>query len=117
MKRNGMYTNEWGTKSWWLNDKLHREDGPAIERVNGTKRWFVNGKIHREDGPAVIRASGTKEWHVNGKKHRLDGPAVEWANGDNAWYVNGKYYASFDHWLEAINVSDEQKMFLKLKWA
>ena len=35
---------EWasGTKEWYLNDKLHREDGPAMEFANGTKWWYLN---------------------------------------------------------------------------
>ena len=56
-----------GTKHWFLNGKLHREDGPAVELANGTKSWYLNGKYHREDGPAVERADGTKEWYLNGK--------------------------------------------------
>ena len=36
-----VYTN--GTKYWFLNDKQHREDGPAIEFANGTKYWYLNG--------------------------------------------------------------------------
>jgi hypothetical protein len=42
-----------GTKSWYLNGKLHREDGPACEYPNGTKRWYLNGALHRFDGPAI----------------------------------------------------------------
>jgi hypothetical protein len=60
-----VYTN--GNKFWWLNDELHREDGPAFECSNGNKVWYLNGKLHREDGPAV-----------------------EWANGDEFWYLNGE---------------------------
>jgi hypothetical protein len=45
--------------------KLHREDGPAIERPNGTKSWYLNGKLHREDGPAIERPNGTKFWYLN----------------------------------------------------
>jgi len=30
-------------KSWYLNGKLHREDGPAVEGVNGDKSWYING--------------------------------------------------------------------------
>ena len=33
-----------GTKEWYLNDKLHREDGPAIEYDNGYKAWYLNDK-------------------------------------------------------------------------
>ena len=31
-----------GTKFWYLNDKLHREDGPACEYANGDKFWYLN---------------------------------------------------------------------------
>ena len=56
-----------GTKEWYLNGKLHREDGPAVEHADGDKLWFLNGKIHREDGPAVECTDGTKYWYLNGK--------------------------------------------------
>jgi hypothetical protein len=77
----------------------------TVERSDGNKEWFVDGKLHREDGPAIERADGTWEWYINGKKldpqpikkegawvfqdgfgqrHRTDGPAVIWTdpNGD-----------------------------------
>jgi len=57
-----------GNKSWCLNGKLHREDGPAREWANGDKVWYLNGKLHREDGPAREYADGTKAWYLNGKK-------------------------------------------------
>ena len=50
-----------GYKEWWKNDKLHREDGPAIECTDGYKAWFLNGNFHREDGPAVECTDGYKE--------------------------------------------------------
>ncbi len=80
-----------GTKEWYLNDKLHREDGPAIEYVDGSKAWYRNGKLHREYGPAREWADGTKEWYLNGKQHRVDGPAWEGADGSKQWYLNGRY--------------------------
>ena len=78
-----------GTKCWYVNGKLHREDGPAIEYADGSKWWYVNDKLHREDGPAIEYADGSKCWYVNGKLHREDGPAIEWADGNKRWYVNG----------------------------
>jgi hypothetical protein len=33
-----------GSKNWYLNDKRHRVDGPAIEWADGTKQWVLNGK-------------------------------------------------------------------------
>ena len=57
-----------GSKSWRLNGKLHREDGPAVEYASGNKVWYLNDKLHREDGPAVEYASGGKEWYLNNKR-------------------------------------------------
>jgi hypothetical protein len=79
-----------GSKFWYLNDKLHREDGPAFEGSDGTKSWYLNGKRHREDGPAIEWSSGTKFWYLNGKYHREDGPAIEWSDGTKSWWLNDK---------------------------
>ena len=38
-----------GNKSWYLNDKYHREDGPAIEYADGNKFWFLNGERVTEE--------------------------------------------------------------------
>jgi hypothetical protein len=65
--KNGLHIDEYGTKCWYLDDKLHREGGPAEEWADGTKRWFLNGMLHREDGPAEEWADGTKRWYLNGK--------------------------------------------------
>jgi hypothetical protein len=37
-------THSDGTQGWWLNDKLHREDGPAYIGCYGTQYWYINGK-------------------------------------------------------------------------
>jgi hypothetical protein len=58
---------DYGGRYWYLKGKLHREDGPAVERHNGGKSWYLNGKRHREDGPAIEYANGGKSWHLNGK--------------------------------------------------
>ena len=58
-----------GTKRWYLNDKLHREDGPAIEYYDGSKCWYLNDKRHRTDGPAVELANGNKRWFLNDKEY------------------------------------------------
>ncbi|MGK5053657.1 hypothetical protein [Janthinobacterium sp. RB2P8] len=104
--KNGRYEEE-RTICWYLNDKRHREDGPAIESANGTKEWFINGKYHREDGPAVELEDGTKHWWINGKLHREDGPAVEWAAGDKSWYLNGKRHREDGPAIESPNGDKE----------
>jgi hypothetical protein len=48
---------------------LHREnDLPARIYENGTKSWWINGKRHRENGPAVIDAYGQMWWFLNDVK-------------------------------------------------
>ena len=86
-----------GEKYWLLNDKLHREDGPAVEKANGDKFWCLNNEYHREDGPAVERTNGYKYWYLNGKLHREDGPAIEHADGSKEWWLNGEEVTEEEH--------------------
>ena len=87
---------EWstGTKAWYVDGKRHRLDGPAVEKADGTMEWYVEGKRHRPDGPAFEDTDGNKEWYVEGKRHRLDGPAIEEADGTKVWYVEGQLHRS-----------------------
>ena len=78
-----------GVEEWYLNGKLHRLDGPAIIHPDGGEAWYLNGKEHREDGPAIIHSNGTKEWWVKGSRHRDGGPALITASGYREWWVNG----------------------------
>lgn len=92
MKTYIVEVEENGNKFWYLNGKLHREDGPAIEYTDGNKFWYLNGKLHREDGPAIEYLTGTLAWYLNGNLHREDGPAIEYSYGDREWYLNGKKF-------------------------
>lgn len=91
-----------GTHRWYINGKLHREDGPAViwgnftlddnlPPISGRHDWYKNGKMHRDDGPAIIWADGTREWYKNGNRHRDNGPAIIWANGYEEWWKNNHY--------------------------
>jgi hypothetical protein len=84
------YTVDYVT-NYYLDDKLHRIDGPAKEWNDGTKCWFQNGKRHRIDGPAIEYPDGEKHWYQNGLLHRLDGPALEYSGGDKEWYYEDEY--------------------------
>ena len=66
--------------------------------VTGTKEWYLNGDLHREDGPAVEYANGHKEWHLNGKCHREDGPAIELSNGEKYWYLDDVQCTEEEHY-------------------
>ena len=73
----------------YKNEKLHREDGPAIIVSNGSKVWYRNSLCHRDDGPGVIDSDGFKAWYKNGLYHRDDGPAIIHNDGTKEWYKNG----------------------------
>ena len=91
------------SERWYLNDKLHREDGPAYQRwhKDGQKeyeRWWLNGKRHRENGPA------RQYWYSNGQK--------KYEN----WFLNNILY-SREKWVEELKKIGsphygEQKMLL-----
>jgi hypothetical protein len=65
--KNGLIIDKNGDKKWYLNDQLHREDGPVIEWNNGDKCYRQKGTFHREDGPAIEYVNGASCWYYNGK--------------------------------------------------
>ena len=94
--KNGLHIDKTGTKSWYLNGKLHRQDGPAVEWTNGGKFWYVDGMPHREDGPAKL-----------------------WPDGNASWYRYGKYLGSGAEgfWAHWALLTHEQRNNLDLhKW-
>ena len=66
----------------------------TVEKDCTTKWYNEDNKLHREDGPAVEYSDGEKYWYLNGKRHREDGPAIEYANGDKSWYIDDKLHRS-----------------------
>ena len=106
-----------GSRTWHFNDKLHREDGPAIELADGTREWYFNGKRHREDGPAVKRANGNRMWYFNGKRHREDGPAVELADGTREWYIYDVMMSFRGYVNKIFPKNTPEKCLFLLKWS
>jgi hypothetical protein len=43
-----------GSKSWYLNGKQHRTDGPVIENANGDKRWYLDNKLQIEENNGYL---------------------------------------------------------------
>ena len=44
---------------------LHNPYSPAIIHKNGYKVYYLNNKLHRLDGPARIYPYGEEEYHIN----------------------------------------------------
>jgi len=59
--------------------------------MSGNKCWYLNNQLHRLDGPAIEYADGSKRWYLHGQRHRIDGPAIEYTNGFKYWWYHGKY--------------------------
>jgi hypothetical protein len=97
--------NKFGT--FWYRDAerklLHRENGPAVEHVNGDKLWYIDGNLHREDGPAIKSLSGAEQWYIDGKLHCETGPAIVYASGVRLWFLDG------------IELSGPEELELRLK--
>lgn len=74
-----------------------------------SEKWHLNNKLHREDGPAYIRYNPSgkidyEEWHLNGKLHRTDGPSFIIYNHSERisfqkWYLHGKEIYPYE-WLK-----------------
>ena len=86
--------DEFGNHIWRNKQgQFHRKNDPAVITPNG-KKWFINDKLHRANGPAVEWSNGDKEWWINGKLHREDGPAIEHADGRKEWWLNGQWFSN-----------------------
>ena len=113
---------EHGTKWYYNNDQLHREDGPAIEYVHGVNKWYINGvqlteeefnhqkfsnkwywrlfknwffRLFNKNDTIVIRIDilGNHRYiNEQGQIHREDGPAVIYTDGTKFWYINNKLH-------------------------
>jgi hypothetical protein len=83
---------------------------------HGNKFWYdSDDNLHRTDVPAVILSDGYQAWYQHGLRHRDNGPAIEWPDGEKSWYLNNRYLL-FDDWLDEVNISDEDKVMMKLKY-
>ena len=90
------------TSNWCLDRNKIKTFDKQVFRVNrfGGKYWYLNGKLHKENGPAIEHADGHKYWYLNGQRHRENGPAIEHADGCKWWYLNGYPYSESDYWEE-----------------
>ena len=71
MKEQFIHIDKYGNKLYYSDRNmtiLHREDGPAVEGINGHKEWRRNGKLNNENGPSIEWVSGFKSWHLNGEE-------------------------------------------------
>lgn len=106
------YSN--GDVCYYRNNKLHREDGPAIIFAAGEQRWYIDGRLHREDGPAIIYANGYEEWYHCGMLHRDDGPATKLGE-TYGWWLNNKQY-TFMQYLVELSYDPTTQFMLRLKY-
>ncbi len=90
----------------------------VIEFYNGTKAWYKESKLHREDGPAVEHSDGDRYWYIEDKLHREDGPAIEMLNGSKLWYIDNVYlsYRNLEHWLNTGIFLGKEKGKYDLDW-
>ena len=69
------------------NDKEHKVE---VDK-NEDKSWFINDKSHREDGPAVMLDDDYKyKVPVINENPRNHGPAVMLDDDYKAWFKSGR---------------------------
>jgi hypothetical protein len=65
---------------------------------DGTVRYYdEDNKLHRDDGPALILPNGSQFWFCHGILHREDGPAREFDNGDEDYWLDGEQVTKEEH--------------------
>ncbi len=50
----------------WANCPVHFVNFTGVICYLGHYMWYVNNKKHRDDGPAVIYSDGSKQWLLDG---------------------------------------------------
>ena len=74
---NGLFIDDYGCHRYYKDDKIHRDDGPAIILPVDSVKYFIEGKLHNENGPATISYLGMLEYYINGRRHNEKGPGIE----------------------------------------
>ena len=85
---------------WYLDDEIHRSDGPAIINYykNGSvisQEWWVHNETHREGLPARITyfENGdieSQQWWTHSVLGRKDGCSTIWYKPDGSIYKTWK---------------------------
>lgn len=73
-------------------ERLGQTTGVRTQVVGDTKYWYLNDRLHRTEGPAVEGPQGAEEWYLNGKRHCDEGPAVRTTKGDRQWWIDGTQF-------------------------
>ncbi len=89
-----------------------------IITTSGIKKFLFEDKLHREDGPAVIYPSGREEYFRHGKHHNVNGHAVIYQNGTTEYYFEGEIISKkiLDNFLKIKTKRQKnlQKLYLRI---
>lgn len=92
--------------------------GQAKTKFPLAMNWYVNGKLHREDGPARIFDDQTIViWAYKGMYHRIGGPAIVYIDDrlcDNLYYIHGHQYDKENYWKHPLVVQHKLNEIKKL---
>ena len=90
------------------------ENYNRIEKDDIAIQYFLNDKLHRIDGPEKEWYSGSKSWYQNGKRHRINGPAVEHADGYKEYWIEGTLYSKEEFDKKVALLNNKAKMIIIL---
>jgi hypothetical protein len=78
--------------------------------------WSIefSAAVQQPDSSWVLDDGTTRWYNEEGDRHRLDGPAII-NDGNIYWYLNNVNY-SFDNWCTTLNIPDETKFLLRLRY-
>lgn len=68
MEYDGIYINPEGRRYGCDATEVGQLGDGEYRTRRGTKLWFKDEVLHREDGPALITKDGIENWYLNGKR-------------------------------------------------
>lgn len=84
---------------------------------SGTKKYFKDGLLHREDGPAIEWSTGAESWYYEGVRHRADGPAFKLSeDGKRNWWLNGEETSAHEVFEQMTDDQKEKAAWEINKW-
>ena len=87
-----------GDVLYFLDNKLHRKNGPSFIRKNDIYIWSINGKLHRDDDLPAYESDSLKIYSINGYWHRINNPAyIE--NFKKEYWINGVQYKNEEKYI------------------
>lgn len=89
------------------------QNGIQFIDEDGDEFWYTSSRCGIWQAPDIFDSEP-------GMLHRIDGPAVithaQSGTSYRTYWLDGNRFNDLDHWLDALDVTDAEKVLLKMQW-